>query len=86
MDNVYIIEIKTIDKQSRPHLLVSNPQLYSNNKSFQRIFPHEEQWRLGSCPQDTVGLVVLRGLSLSASNKENQSSFGLTSSLRNLDV
>ncbi|KAJ6886638.1 hypothetical protein NC651_027103 [Populus alba x Populus x berolinensis] len=28
-----------------------------------------------SCPQDSVGLVVLRGLSLSASTKENQSSF-----------
>ncbi|KAJ6976488.1 hypothetical protein NC653_028584 [Populus alba x Populus x berolinensis] len=25
----------------------------------------------GSCPQDTVGLVVLKGLSLSASTREN---------------
>ncbi|KAJ6916855.1 hypothetical protein NC652_019314 [Populus alba x Populus x berolinensis] len=30
----------------------------------------------GSC--NTVGLVVLRGLSLSASTRENQSSFGLS--------
>ncbi|KAJ6976492.1 hypothetical protein NC653_028587 [Populus alba x Populus x berolinensis] len=27
----------------------------------------------GSCPQDTVGLVVLKGLSLSASTRENSS-------------
>jgi hypothetical protein len=26
----------------------------------------------GSCPQDAVGLVVLKGLSLSASTRENQ--------------
>ena len=32
----------------------------------------------GSCPQDAVGLVVLKGLSLSASTRENQSSFVLS--------
>jgi len=33
----------------------------------------------GSCTQlDVVGLVVLKGLSLSASTRENQSSFGLS--------
>jgi len=33
----------------------------------------------GSCTQlDAVGLVVLKGLSLSASTRENQSSFGLS--------
>ncbi|KAJ6881159.1 hypothetical protein NC651_027880 [Populus alba x Populus x berolinensis] len=32
----------------------------------------------GSCPQDAVGLVVLKGLSLSASTGENQSSFVLS--------
>ncbi|KAJ6881201.1 hypothetical protein NC651_027916 [Populus alba x Populus x berolinensis] len=32
----------------------------------------------GSCPQDTVGLVILKGLSLSASTRENHSSFGLS--------
>jgi hypothetical protein len=29
----------------------------------------------GSCPQDTVGLVVLKGFSLLASTRENQSAF-----------
>ncbi|KAJ6881271.1 hypothetical protein NC651_027973 [Populus alba x Populus x berolinensis] len=33
----------------------------------------------GSCPQlDAVGLVLLKGLSLSASTRENHSSFGLS--------
>ncbi|KAG6752598.1 hypothetical protein POTOM_042617 [Populus tomentosa] len=32
----------------------------------------------GSCPQDAVGLVVLKGISLSASTRENQSSFVLS--------
>ncbi|KAJ6881212.1 hypothetical protein NC651_027925 [Populus alba x Populus x berolinensis] len=33
----------------------------------------------GSCTQlDAVGLVVLKGLSLSASTRENHSSFGLS--------
>ncbi|KAJ6881204.1 hypothetical protein NC651_027919 [Populus alba x Populus x berolinensis] len=34
----------------------------------------------GSCPQDAVGLVVLKGLSLSASTRKNQSSYGLSTS------
>jgi hypothetical protein len=39
----------------------------------------------GSCPQDAVGLVVLKGLSLSASTRENESGFcdlSLTSMLK----
>ncbi|KAJ6881221.1 hypothetical protein NC651_027929 [Populus alba x Populus x berolinensis] len=33
--------------------------------------------KLGSCTQDAVGSVLLKGLSLSASTREKQSSFGL---------
>jgi len=32
----------------------------------------------GSCTQDAVGSVLLKGLSLSASTREKQSSFGLS--------
>ncbi|KAJ6881190.1 hypothetical protein NC651_027906 [Populus alba x Populus x berolinensis] len=39
----------------------------------------------GSCPQDTVGLVVLKGLSLSASTREN-SSCGAEGSLANIST
>jgi capsid portal protein len=44
MDNVYIIEIKKIDKQ-KVVFTFSCPirSCTATNKSFQRIFPHEER-------------------------------------------